>query len=185
MRKREHGKRVGVGGGWKAHKKCEIIIIWTPPNRKKPFFFNEINQNIEQTRYIYILMVISILILKYRYIDILVKKSISYRTRNCWYRPSLPIIIKLTVLDLDEASVTPVVTSLDMIQKCRNDYKLLNVAYLLHEQLHDVNVTFCVRVVIGCLLKMWSCTINRNIWTFISTVRKTSKIPSWYQQPQC
>ena len=51
----EKNGRIGGSGVWKIPKKYEIIfniII---------FFFNDINRNIVQTRYIYILMVVSIL----------------------------------------------------------------------------------------------------------------------------
>ena len=63
----------------KTQKRKGPVKIWC-------HFYYEVNWNID------ILMVISISISKYRYIDILVdileKKSLSYRTRNCWYRPS-------------------------------------------------------------------------------------------------
>ena len=60
--------------------------------QKKTQFFLEVNWNIDQTRYIDILMVVSKLSLKYRTKSIFLwNKSISYRTRKCWYRPSLLI----------------------------------------------------------------------------------------------
>ena len=51
-----------------------MIRFEKPQTQKNNTFLNEVNQHIDQIRYIDILMVISILIFKYRHIDIFSEK---------------------------------------------------------------------------------------------------------------
>ena len=86
-------------GVWKAHK---VDFIWITPNRKnKNNFFNEVNRNLDQTRYIDILMEISILTWNIEKIDISIfkwKKIDIVSNSNCWYHPSLELSLLFTSL---------------------------------------------------------------------------------------
>ena len=83
------GKMGKGGGGGASEKPTKIVRSYL--NSPKQFFFNEVNQNIDQTWYIDILIVnidpdFETFKNKNWYFS---EISISYWTRNCWYRQSL------------------------------------------------------------------------------------------------